>query len=266
MVHRFAVPPWSLTNTSDPSCHMGKASVPAKSVMGANPSTEEYKGASLLGDTLPVQNVSWLEAAAFANALSALEGLEACYAIAGDEVSWPKGLACSGYRLPTEAEWEYAARAGTGRPQREARPPFAGEYAARAGTGLMYAGTSEPVEVCRYGNVNNPTTKEKFEWSHDAFPCEDSHLVAAPAKSFEPNAWGLYDMTGNVWEWVWDWYGDYPAGSSTDPAGPEGGSYRVYRGGSWGYTPADARAAHRFGRSPGGRSDSLGLRLARSLP
>ena len=87
-----------------------------------------------------------------------------------------------------------------------------------------------------------------------------------PVGSFPPNAWGLYDMHGNLWEWCQDWYGDYPSGDVTDPVGPDSGSARVYRGGSWRNGAGDCRSANRSGYSPDGRGGILGFRLVRSAP
>ena len=81
-----------------------------------------------------------------------------------------------------------------------------------------------------------------------------------------PNAWGLHDMLGNVWEWVQDWHGAYPGGTVTDPAGPSSGSYRVIRGGSWSNGARHCRASYRYNNSPGFRSTDLGFRLLRSGP
>ncbi|MDR0568211.1 MAG: formylglycine-generating enzyme family protein, partial [Spirochaetaceae bacterium] len=88
--------------------------------------------------------------------------------------------------------------------------------------------------------------------------------ATTPAGYFAANAWGLYDMHGNVWEWCWDWYGDYPAGAQTDPAGPASGLDRVLRGGSWHVDGAGGRSAFRSGGDPARRYDFLGFRLARS--
>ena len=183
-------------------------------VMGSNP-------ASIEGEDLPVVDVSWFDAVAFCNRLSELEGLRPAYRIEGEEVEWIEGA--DGYRLPTEAEWEYAARAGTQE---------------------VWAGTSSKEELPRYANLGGRL---------------------APVGGLLPNAWGLHDMSGNVWEWCWDRFGDYPD-SATDPTGPPSGSGRVFRGGSWWLDPRLARVAYRFRRHPSDASGAQGFRLARSLP
>lgn len=164
------------------------------------------------GDTLPMHCVSWDDAVAFAEKLSALDGL-------------PEGQA---YRLPTEAEWEYATRAGTE---------------------LVWAGTSDETALCALANVAR---------------CEGRSGLM-PVGQLRANHWGLHDMTGNVREWTADWYGAY-GGDAVDPRGPRLGSLRVDRGGSFRSEPAVARAAVRYGDYPSRRSDSQGFRLARSLP
>ena len=165
---------------------------------------------------------------------------DACNSKSGS-VSWDRSA--DGYRLLTESEWEYAARSGSGD---------------------RYAGTSRDSEMCRYGNVLNPSSKSAFGFDWESFSCEDGHAVLAPVGSFESNAWGLYDMSGNVWEWCWDWYGEYPENASVDPSGPSTGSYRVIRGGSWGSRPARLRSTNRSRDDPAYARDVLGLRLSRS--
>ncbi|MCP4868834.1 MAG: formylglycine-generating enzyme family protein [Proteobacteria bacterium] len=145
-------------------------------------------------------------------------------------VSWHDAVAYAswaGMSLPTEAQWEYAARAGT--------------------TTTYWSGDSES-DLARVG------------W-YDGNSDLSLHAVGEkPA-----NAWGLHDVHGNVWEWTADWYGDYPGSSQTDPAGPGSGSLRVRRGGSWNYDASRTRVAGRTATSPGHRYYNLGFRLLRSV-
>jgi formylglycine-generating enzyme required for sulfatase activity len=157
-------------------------------------------------DDHPVVNVSWDDAKAFCDWLTKKESKK--------------------YRLPTEAEWEYACRAGT-----QTQWSF-GDNESDLGTYAWFSGNSS--------NQTHPVGQK------------------------QPNAWGLYDMHGNVWEWCADWYdsGYYGKSSANDPTGPEGGSSRVYRGGSW-YPPAwDCRSASRLYYEPGSRLYFLGLRVS----
>lgn len=173
----------------------------------------------------PVERVSWLDAVNYCNKLSEKEGLSPCYKVHGAEVTW-EGLGCLGYRLPTEAEWEYAARADAA---------------------TEYAGGDQLDEVAWYvGNAGKQTQ---------------------PVGTKKANAWLLKDLSGNVWEWVWDFYTEnYKQAQRRDPVGPESGSRRVIRGGAWDYDAEYARVADRFGNEPGDRDKNVGFRLARSCP
>lgn len=161
------------------------------------------------GDALPVETVSWFDAVGFCNALSARERLVPAYAVSGEDVHWEQ--AADGYRLPTEAEWERACRAGTAGP--------------------------------RYGAL------EQIAWFRDNSG-ERSHPVGGKL----PNAWGLHDMLGNVWEWCWDVYDAEVYGE-----------YRVLRGGGWSDPEWSCRAGVRRRSHPTFRIEDAGFRVARSL-
>lgn len=171
-------------------------------LVGSNPST--FKAA---GREAPADRVSWLDAMAYCQRLTERERA------AG---RLPKGYS---YTLPTEAQWEYACRAGT-----------TGAY---------------------------PGEPEAMAWNEG-----NSGGTTHPVAQKKPNAWGFYDMTGNILEWCRDWYGPYPGGSVTDPTGPGRGHYRIARGGSWRVDSAIGRSAARGGGSPGRLDYTLGFRLA----
>ena len=193
------------------------------SLMGDNPSIFE-------GANRPVERVSWLDAVEFCNRLSERERIRPAYRVEGKDVAWSAGA--DGFRLPTEAEWEYAARAG---------------------------------ERYRYAGSDDLGTVAVWNRYQSGKPAEQQRGTA-PVGGKQPNAWGLCDMSGNVWEWCWDWFGRYPEGQDTDPAGPPTGSVRIGRGGSWRDTSQRyLRVADRNRKDPTGRYGFLGFRLARSL-
>jgi formylglycine-generating enzyme required for sulfatase activity len=198
-------------------------------LMGSNPS--EFRG-----DDLPVENVNWFDALRYGNARSAREGLEPAYAIDGETVSWNQEA--NGYRLPTEAEWEYAARAGT-------MAPFH--------TGNII--TDRQANLYNHYGYNNNSSGRVIGGSRGS---------TVPVESFGPNAWGLFDMHGNVAEWCWDWYGEYDTAGQTDPMGPATGTYRIHRGGGWNDFPKHVRSAYRGAAPPGNGIFNIGFRLARN--
>ncbi len=158
-------------------------------------------------------------------------------------IAWLNRKEGETYRLPTEAEWEYACRAGT--------------------TTRYFCG-DDPEGLAVVGNIADGTAKEKFpNWS--TINARDGYVYTAPVGRFRPNAWGLYDMLGNVWEWCADWCADdyYKQSPVDDPQGASTGSLRVIRGGGWDDSAEYCRAASRYGSTPTAASNNLGLRLAR---
>ncbi len=204
---------------------------------GENPS-------SFTGDDLPVENISWLDAVRYANAKSADAGLAPAYVITETGVTWD--LSAGGYRLPTEAEWEYACRAGTA-------TPFNTERSLSAEEANFYGHYPYEIEE----NYFNSGVLE-------AGPGEYRQKTVAVG-SFEPNAWGLYDMHGNVNEWCWDYYGPYDPDDVRDPTGPASGTRHVYRGGGWNDFAKNMRSAYRAAGQEDMHSYNLGLRLVRNV-
>ena len=182
--------------------YMGKYEVTQalwEAVMGSNPSIFE-------GDNLPVETVSWNDCQEFISKLNSMTGRK--------------------FRLPTEAEWEYAARGG------------------KKSRSYQYSGSSNISDVAWYDG--------------------NSGSKPHPVGTKQANELGIYDMSGNVYEWCSDWYGSYSSSSQTNPTGADSGSSRVYRGGSWIYIAWLCRLSYRAGNTPGYRSYGLGLRLALS--
>jgi formylglycine-generating enzyme required for sulfatase activity len=175
-----------------------------RAVMGSNPSR-------FPGDQRPVEQVSWQDGVEFCRRLRERDGKE--------------------YRLPTEAEWEYACRAGT-------TTPFS-------------CGDTISTDQANYDGSQAYGRGRKGE----------SRRQTTPVGMFPPNAWGLYDMHGNVWEWCQDWFGEYPRGDVTDPPGPSTGAQRVLRGGSWFFIPVCCRAAYRFRNDPTKSFEDVGFRV-----
>ena len=167
------------------------------------------------GANAPVETVNWNDAKEFCGKLQ-------------DRLT--RDLRGLTVRLPTEAEWEYACRAGT--------------------TTALYTGKEL---TSTSGSCRN---LDEIAWYR-----ENSGGSTKPVGQKQPNAWGLHDMLGNVWEWCEDWYGPYPSGPVTDPAGPTSGSSRILRGGSWGISARNGRSAHRYGNEPGFRISHIGFRV-----
>jgi len=202
------------------SFYIGKYEVTQKEwkvLMEDNPS-------NFKGDDRPVESITWYQAVEFCNKLSQKEGLTPVYTICDKEVScnWD----ADGYRLPTEAEWEFAARGGN------------------QSKHFQFSGSND---------------KDEVAWYH-----ENSNDRTHPVGSKLPNELGIYDMSGNIVEWCWDWYGSYSSTVQINPRGATSGSRRVDRGSSWYYYGIFCRVAFRHSRNPDNDFDDYGFRLVRA--
>jgi formylglycine-generating enzyme required for sulfatase activity len=173
----------------------------------------------------PAVNVTWMEAVEYCNWISGESGLEPCYTIEGENVTCD--FSADGYRLPTEAEWEYAALGGM------------------ETSGFAFSGSDDPMEVGWFMDNSESSTSQVGELS--------------------PNELGLYDMSGNVWEWCWDWYDEYKGSFQLNPSGPVSGEFKILRGGSWSYFEEDMAVSSRGRAYPEDRDANNGFRLVAGI-
>jgi formylglycine-generating enzyme required for sulfatase activity len=217
------------------------------------------------GAMLPVERVTWYDAAEFCNKLSELEGLTPVYSIRNRKPAegYPISAAdvtadwnASGYRLPTEAEWEYAAKGGNGM----------GPY-------FVFSGSNDPDKVAWYAKNPKKRLEHATQMIADGTLPEHwikiGHNVADeaythPVGEKEPNGLGIYDLSGNVWEWCWDWFDYYAAAPQANPKGPSSGASRVRRGGTYSYVGESiVRVAYRDYYFPFDMAGIQGFRVVR---
>lgn len=244
-------------NVTISSFYIGKYEVTQKewaAVMGSNPS-------KFAGENLPVDSVNWYDAIEYCNKRSIKEGLQPYYSIDKakkdphnlpdpkfgdlDTIKWTVTThpQANGYRLPTEAEWEYAAGGG------------------QLSMNYTYSGSNDVDEVAWYWrNAGDMKLAGFWTWSE----IQQNHDQTKPVGEKKPNELGLYDMSGNVREWCWDWFADQVAANATDPQGPESGHGRVWRGGGWIGDAPFTESAFRGSLAANGTGPDQGLRLARN--
>jgi len=202
-----------------------------KDIMGYNPSSK-------IGNNFPVENVSWFDAVYFCNQKSKKENLKECYKISqnmkDNKISVKCDFKADGYRLPTEAEWEFAAK-------------------------------SRGMENVKYGNGSLDILEKEgnFNISGEIIVLSFDKGITEVGQ-YKPNLLGLYDISGNVWEWCWDWYGHYSKDLEKNPKGSEKGIYRVVRGGSWKTPKKELRVSNRDNFNPYYKFDDVGLRLVKN--
>lgn len=177
------------------------------------------------GKDRPVEQINWFSAVEFCNKLSLLAGFEPCYEIKDTDVKCD--FTKDGFRLPTEAEWEFAAKGGC------------------KGRQCLYSGSN---------------LVDKVAWYR-----ENSNNMSHPVGLKEPNELGLFDMSGNLWEWCWDLWGLHQPQRQENPKGPESGTERVFRGGTWYQDSYYLRVSHRFRRKPDTTFYGIGFRLAKNV-
>lgn len=216
------------------------------------------------GEYHPVHSITWHDAVKWCNAKSEKNALPPCYSVAGavyrtgDSIpacDWSAG----GYRLPTEAEWEMAARGGlTGK-----NFPWETDGITHAQANYTVYSKDGVQNFYSYDLTLRPVGEKLY--SH---PDYDYYNIpfSAPVGSFPPNPYGLHDMAGNVLEWCWDWYGPYDAATQNNPTGPSTGTHRVCRGGGWDKYAIHCRVSDRFFWAPGLRDAGIGFRTARKAP